>query len=182
MTIIPFLILFPFIVAVLMYCIRVNKVRNAIAYISAVIVMCGTFWLVAQWLLGGAKPVTISYSTALADHAIFAAEIALMCVVTILSFKYKKYWISALCIFRTLMIMYVELYAPVKEDIAKIYVDHLSILLCLIAGIIGALIVIYAVGYMHGYHHHHTGIEDRRYYFFMLLFLFLGAMFGFVLS
>ena len=36
----------------------------------------------------------------------------------------------------------------------RIYIDHLSILMCLIVGIIGSLIVIYAVGYMHGYHHY----------------------------
>ncbi len=53
--------------------------------------------------------------------------------------------------------------------------------MCIIIGIIGGLIIIYAVGYMHGYHHHHTEVEDRR-NFFMLLFIFLGAMFGFVLS
>ncbi len=182
MTVIPFLILFPFIVAVLMYSIRVNKVRNAIAYISAVILMGGVFWLTAQWLLGGAQVITLTYSTALADHAILAAEIVLMVVVTFLCFKYKKYWISILSIVPTLMMVYVDFYGPKQEAMTKIYIDHLSILMCLIVGIIGGLIIIYAVGYMHGYHHHHTGIPDRRYYFFMLLFLFMGAMFGFVLS
>ena len=182
MTVIPFLILFPFIVSVLMYCIRVNKVRNAIAYISAVILMGGVFWLTAQWLMGGAQTITLTYPTELADHAILCAEIVLMCVVTFLCFKYKKYWISILSIVPTLMMVYVEFKAPKLEGMTKIYIDHLSILMCLIVGIIGGLIIIYAVGYMHGYHHHHTSIPDRRYYFFMLLFLFLGAMFGFVLS
>ena len=182
MTVIPFLILFPFIVAVLMFSIRVNKVRNAIAYISAVILMGGVFWLMAQWIMGGSQVIKITYTSGLADHAILAAEIVLMCVVTFLCFKYRKYWISILSIVPTLMVAYTELYAPKKENMVNIYIDHLSILMCLIIGIIGGLIVIYAVGYMHGYHHHHTGVEDRRYYFFMLLFIFLGAMFGFVLS
>ena len=183
MAVIPFLIIFPFIVAVLMFAVRVNKVRNAIAYISAVVLMGGVFFLTGQWLAGGAQVIELTYSTALADHAILAAEIVLMCVVTFLCFKYRKYWISILSIVPTLIMVYVELCAPIREErMSNIYIDHLSILMCLIVGIIGGLIVIYAVGYMHGYHHHHTDIGDRRYYFFMLLFVFLGAMFGFVLS
>ena len=39
MFVVPFLICFPFVVSVLMFCIRVNKIRNAIAYISAVVIM-----------------------------------------------------------------------------------------------------------------------------------------------
>lgn len=39
MPVVPFLICFPFLVSILMYCIRVNKIRNVIAYISAE--LCG---------------------------------------------------------------------------------------------------------------------------------------------
>ena len=107
-----------------------------------------------------------------------------MCVVTFLSFKYKRPWISLLSIVPTLAIMWLELMGPELDEggLAHIRVDHLSILMCIIIGIIGSLIIIYAVGYMHGYQHYHTNIPDRRYYFFMILFIFLGAMFGFVLS
>ena len=182
MNIIPFLILFPFVMAVLMFCIRPNKVRNAIAYIGATVIMGGSFFLMGQWIMGGCKPIQLYYETHYADMAILCAEIILMIVVTFLCFKYKKYWVSILTIVPTCMMAYLELFGPKTAEIAHIYIDHLSILMCLIVGVIGALIVIYAVGYMHGYHHHHTDIEDRRYYFFTLLFLFLGAMFGFVLS
>ena len=181
MPVIPFLILFPFVVAVLMYCIRVNKIRNFIAYISSVIIMAAVGILTVQWALGGAGNIYLYNETHLADTAILVAEAVLMIFVTILCIKYRKYWISLLSIVPTLMMMYVELYGK-KTEISHIHVDHLSILMCLIVGVIGGLIVIYAVGYMHGYHHHHTDIPDRRYYFFMLLFVFLGAMFGFVLS
>lgn len=182
MSVIPFLICFPLIVAVLMFCIRVNKVRNAIAYVSAVIIMVGVAVLTGQWLAQGAKPMELYFQTETVDHIILAAEIVLMVVVTYLCFKYHKYWISLLSIVPTLMIAYLELAGPKMEEINHIYVDHLSILMCLIVGIIGGLIVVYAVGYMHGYAHHHVEYADRRHYFFMLLFLFLGAMFGFVLS
>ena len=98
--VIPFLICFPMIVAVLMFLIRVNKVRNAIAYASAVIIMIGVAVLTAQWLKGGMQPMVLAAGEnsliELADHVILAAEIVLMFVVTFLCFKYRKYWISLL--------------------------------------------------------------------------------------
>lgn len=182
MPIIPFLICFPLLVSVLMFTIRVNKIRNAVAYISAVAIIAGTIVLVVQWALGGCKPIELYVEVELIDRIILGVELFLMCLLTYLCFKYKKYWISLLSIGPTLLIAWLELFGPEREEICHIYVDHLAILMCLIIGVIGCLIVIYAVGYMHGYHHLHTEIEDRRYYFFMLLFIFLGAMFGFVLS
>lgn len=182
MLIIPFLICFPLLVSVLMFTIRVNKIRNAVAYISAVAIIAGTIVLVVQWALGGCKPIELYVEVELIDRIILGVELFLMCLLTYLCFKYKKYWISLLSIGPTLLIAWLELFGPAREEICHIYVDHLAILMCLIIGVIGCLIVIYAVGYMHGYHHLHTEIEDRRYYFFMLLFIFLGAMFGFVLS
>lgn len=182
MPVIPFLILFPFVAAVLMFAVRAQKARSVIASICAVVLMAAVFLLTAQWLQNGTGEMVLYYDTALADHAILCGELILMCVVTFLCFKYRKYWISLLAIIPTLMMAYLELFVPKNEEIAHVYIDHLTILMCLIVGVIGGLIVIYAVGYMQGYHEHHKNLEDRRYYFSMLLFIFLGAMFGFVLS
>lgn len=182
MPIIPFLICFPLLVSVLMFTIRVNKIRNAVAYVSAVAIIAGTIVLVVQWALGDCKPIELYVETELIDRLILGVELFLMCLLTFLCFRYRKYWISLLSIGPTLLIAWLELFGPKRDEVCHIYVDHLAILMCLIIGVIGCLIVIYAVGYMHGYHHLHTEIEDRRYYFFMLLFVFLGAMFGFVLS
>ena len=188
--IVPFLIIFPFLVAFLMLIIPVNpkanRVRNAIAYISAVLIMIGVGILVTQWALGGSQPMYLYANTKLADDMTLVGEFVLMIVVTFLSFKYHRAWVSILSIVPTLAIAYLELWGPKTESMEKmsrVYIDHLSILMCIIIGIIGSLIVIYAVGYMHGYHHYvHSWVTDRRNYFFMVLFIFLGAMFGFVLS
>jgi len=103
--------------------------------------------------------------------------------VTFLSFKHHKYWVSLLSIIPTLLIVWLEKFAPFSTaTVCQIYIDRLSILMAIIIGLIGGLIVVYAVGYMHGYAHHHVEFEDRRNYFFMVLFIFLGAMYGFVLS
>lgn len=182
MPVIPFLICFPLVAAVLMFCIRKNSVRNVIAYISAAAIMCGTITLVVQWIMGGCEAIELYYHVETLDRIILVFELFCMVVITYLCFKYKKYWISIFTIFPTLLVAWLELFGPERATIYHIYVDHLAILMSLIVGIVGCLIVIYAVGYMHGYHHHHTEFEDRRYYFFMLLFIFIGAMFGFVLS
>ena len=182
MWMIPFLICFPFVVSILMYTIRVNKVRNTIAYISAGTIMAVVGAFVVQWISGGCQEMDLYYHTHTIDMIMLGAVWVLMILVTYLSFKYKKKIISLLSIIPTIMITYLELFGPEQAEIAHIHVDRLAVLMCVIIGIIGSLIVIYSVGYMHGYHHHHTEFKDRRYYFFALLFVFLGAMFGFVLS
>ena len=182
MWMIPFLICFPFVVSVLMFTIRKNKVRNMVAYLSAGTIMIVTAVFVIQWLLAGSPVMELYYHTHTIDLLMLGAVWLLMFVVTYLSFKYRKRLVSLLSIIPTLMITYFELMGPEMAEIAHIRVDRLSVLMCIIIGLIGSLIVIYSVGYMHGYHHLHTEFEDRRYYFFMLLFIFLGSMFGFVLS
>ena len=179
---IPFLIMFPFVVSILMFTIRVNKVRNTIAYASAGVIIAATAAMVVQWLAGGCQNMNLYYETHLIDRAMLGVVVLLMCLVTFLCFKYKRRLISLLSIIPTLMIVKLELNGPELSSIAHIHIDRLSVLMCVIIGLIGSLIVIYSVGYMHGYHHYHTEFEDRRYYFFMLLFVFLGSMFGFVLS
>ena len=50
---IPFLIMFPFLVSILMFTIRVNKVRNTIAYVSAGINISATADMGVEWEAGG---------------------------------------------------------------------------------------------------------------------------------
>ena len=79
------------------------------------------------------------------------------------------------------MVLYTEFTADVKEG-PHMMVDWLTILMCIIIAFIGGFICIYTVGYMKGYHNHHKEVKDRQPFFFSMLFLFLAAMFGLVLS
>ncbi len=182
MSVIPFLIVFPFLVGAVLFCIRKNRVRRAFAYCCSVIIIGAVFVLLAQWLAAGAQVMTFYYDTHLADRVILCGEVLLMLLVIVQTIRYRKYWIMLLSIIPTGMMVYLELKGPAVSEVGKIYVDHLSVLMALIIGIIGGLIVIYGAGYMHGYHQHHKEVRDRRYYFFMIIFCFLGAMFGFVFS
>ncbi len=177
-----FLILFPLCCAPVMYFIKNNKLRAYVTYGAAAVIAAATIALTVLWAINGAVPVLLYKETELADHAILIAELLLMVLVTYLCFKHKKYWISILSIVPTLLIARQELSGPKPMTLCHIYLDHLSILMCLIIGIVGSLIVVYAVGYMYGYHEHRKDVVDNRRYFFLLLFIFLGAMFGFVLS
>lgn len=182
MWMIPFLICFPLVVAALMFAIRNEKIRGIVAYIGAGTIMAVTGIFAVQWFAQGAPTKEFYYHTHTIDMIMLGGVWLLMFVITYLSFKYKKHIISLLSIVPTLLITYMELFGPEMAEIAHIRVDRLSMLMCIIIGVIGSLIVIYSVGYMHGYHRLHTEYEDRSHYFFMLLFIFLGAMFGFVLS
>ena len=72
------------------------------------------------------------------------------------------------------------------EVAPTLYIDHLSIIMCLIISIIGSLICVYAIRYMkdHEEHRMHLGelkeTKQPRFFFFMLIFL--GAMNGLVFS
>ncbi len=182
MAVIPFLIIFPFLVGAVLFCIRKNRVRRGVAYCCSAVIIGAVFVLLAQWIRAGAGVMTFYYDTHLADMAILCGEILLMLLVMVQCIRYRKYWIMLLSIIPTCMMVYLEIYGPSVTEVGKIYVDHLSILMALIIGVIGGLIVVYGAGYMHGYHQHHKEVEDRRYYFFMVIFCFLGAMFGFVFS
>ena len=182
MNLIPFLISFPFVAAIFMYFIRNNKIRNRVAYVSVGVIMLATLWLLVDFLSYGGQATVILVENELVDAVILIAEIDLMLLVTYLCFKYKKLWISLLSIVQTLLIIWLEKCGPAFEETPQLLVDRLSVLMIVIVAFIGGMITVYATGYMHGYHHYHREFPDRRYYFFSLIFVFLGAMFGLVLS
>ena len=182
MFVIPFLICAPFLMGAILYLIRDSKTRRGLSYVFASIVMAAVFLFFGQWVLEGSKVMVMYQSAHLADRAVLIAEIALMLLVVVKCFIHKKYWVSLLSVIPTGMMVYLELWGPKTSLTGHIFVDHLSMLMCLIIGVIGSMIIIFAAGYMHGYHKHFHDVPDRRRYFSMLLFVFLGAMFGFVLS
>ncbi len=181
-----FLIVFPMICSLFMFLIRNNRVRGYLTYLCTAVIVAAVGILTVQWFDHGAVPITF-YSFGMeimetVNHVILGAELVLMVFVTVLCFKYHKFWISLLSIVPTLMIAWLELRGPEREVLDVIKLDHLSILMCVIIGVIGCLIIVYAVGYMGGYHHHRSDVKDRGNFFFAILFLFIGAMFGFVMS
>ena len=143
--VVPFLIIFPLVIAFLMFVVRADKVRSVIAYVGAVLIMAGVGYLTWMWIAGGSKMMTLYVDTEIADYAILGAEILLMFVVVFLSFKYRKYWISLLSIIPTAGMVWLEFSGVKLNEIAHIRIDHLSVLMCIIVGVIGGLIVLAAM-------------------------------------
>ena len=52
----------------------------------------------------------------------------------------------------------------------------------LIAGVIGSLIAVFSLGYMEAFQKEHRDVRDRREFFFFVLFVFVSARFGLVVS
>ncbi len=97
--------------------------------------------------------------------------------------KFKRYSIGALGLFQFLIISAFEYHMGDKIYVSwDFIIDNFALIIILIAGIIGGLIAVYSLGYMAQYHRKHVGIEDNRGFFFFVVFLFLSAMFGLVMS
>ncbi len=178
---IPFLIGIPAVLAVVFQIVRNEKIRGYIVYAGAGAIMAMTVVFIADWIGGGAKTWMFYPRTETIDHLMTAGDIFLMCLIVWLSVRYKRVLPMILSILQTVLVLYVEFTAEVTEG-PHMMVDWLTILMCIIIAFIGGFICIYTVGYMKGYHQHHNDVKDRQPFFFSMLFLFLAAMFGLVLS
>ncbi len=175
------LILFPFLIAAIMHFLRKRNARRVVAYTGCGIVIASVIAFAVQFFTSGAQGIFTLKSTPIIDKAMLIVEILLMLLIVFLSFKHKKYYVSLLSISQTALIVWLEICHPSQEKF-HLLTDKLSVIMCLVIGIVGCLICIYAIGYMRKYHHHHTEYKDRRTFFFPMLFVFIGAMFGLVLS
>lgn len=175
------MILFPFVVAAILHFLKTRNARRIVAYGGCGIIIATTLFYAVRFLAGGAQSVQLLKSTPVIDKAMLIIEVFLMILIVFLSFKHKKYYVSLLSIAQTALIAWLEITHP-SEAKFHLLTDKLTVIMCLMIGIIGCLICIYAIGYMRRYHHHHTEYKDRRTFFFPMLFVFIGAMFGLVLS
>ena len=117
------------------------------------------------------------------DVCMLIVEIGLAAYIILTGFKEKKYLLSLFSFVQIVMIVWFELSEKREIEVQNyIVLDKLSGIMMLIVGIIGSLICIYAVGYMKSYHIHHKEVKERKSFFFAVVFVFLSAMFGLVLS
>lgn len=178
---IPLMLGIPVLLAVLFQFIRNEKIRGYLVYAGSGLIMLTTVIFIGRWIAGGAQTWMLYQETALIDHLMSAGDIFLMCLIIYLSIKHGKVLPVILSVIQTALVLYTEFTAEVIEG-PHMMVDWLTILMCVIIAFIGGFICIYTVGYMKGYHQHHKEVKDRQPFFFSMLFLFLAAMFGLVLS
>ena len=175
-----FMMVFPFIAAVLLLLIRNDRARALITEVSAAVIILSSL-VVAYNHLG--NPGVFELESELIDGLMFIVELALGLAVIYLGVKHKKYAASVLGAVQIIMSLFFEFCLAGNVSVTHtMYIDDLSVIMVLIIGIIGSLITVYAVGYMRDFQEHHRNEKDRRPWFFFLMFVFLSAMFGIVLS
>ena len=184
MEIIPALIGWPALAAVVIPLLKNRRARGVAVYTAAAGMMALALALLGAWMADGKQTVVLapeSVYTEYIDLAMLAGEFLLMGLIVALSIRHRKYPVILLSAGQTLLVAWSEIFHPVQKS-THLRVDGLAMLLCIIAAFVGGFICIYAVGYMKAYHEHHKEYKDRSGFFFSMLFLFLAAMFGLVLS
>ncbi len=175
------LVLFPLISAILIAVVRNNTARDLIVRLCAV----GTAGLtLAVVFLYFNQGISFQYEQKeMIDNIITLIEIAVAIFIIIVGMKNKKYIAVLFSVLQTPLILWFEFTQKKSIEIQTgIIFDKLSAIMVLIIGIVGSLICIYAIGYMKWYHYHHKDYPVRKNFFLSILFIFLSAMFGLVLS
>lgn len=186
MAFIVFLILFPFLTAAVLAFTKNNTARKGVVYAGSGAIILASLAFAAAYFTGflgdELEYLQTSKLVHIIDYTMLAVELFLTVLITVLGVKHKKYHAVLFSLIGTITIAWAELSGTTESALNHIYCDKLTIVMCLIIGIVGSLICIYAVGYMTDYHEHHKEFKDRRTFFFPMLFVFLGAMFGLVTS
>ncbi|HJJ45990.1 MAG TPA: proton-conducting transporter membrane subunit [Methanocorpusculum sp.] len=175
------LLLVPLAAAVLLAVFKQHVIRSIIVTAASVVLIVSSIYLaVTAWSCGISVAVT---SIPWIWMVLFIAELVIAAVIIGLSIKYKKPLALVLGLIQLGLLIGLEVSGIVSAGSEITFtLNNLSLIMVLIIGIIGSLICVYALGYMKDYAAHNPDIKDRRRYFFVVLFLFLTAMFGIVLS
>ena len=177
------LVLLPFVSALLLALCGSDRMRRLIVYGSAGVLMISAVAFAVCFFSGENLQLRFLQSGGIIDHTILALEAGFAVLITVLSIKYRRYYVAVLSIVQTVLTFVYELggYKPAVQPY-NLFADQLTVIMVLIIAVVGTLITVYAVGYMRDYHNHHKEYADRRRFFFAMLYVFLGAMFGLVLS
>lgn len=177
------LLLVPLFAAILLAVFNRDAIRSSIVSAASAVIIAASLCL-AYLTWASPIPIVIALENAkLISVGLFVVELVVALAIIALSLKYRRGLPLVLGAIQLALLCVLEfVYAESVVVSTTFVVNNLSAIMVLIIGIIGTLICVYALGYMKDYHHHHTEVPERKPYFFALLFVFLTAMFGIVLS
>lgn len=175
------LLITPLFAAILLAVLNGDRFRSGIVGAASVVIIVTSLYL--AWAAGKDTIVIALEHAKLISVGLFVVELVVAIVIVGLSITYRKRLPLLLGVVQLVLLIVLEIMYAESVSVATMFVvDQLSAIMVLIIGIIGTLICVYALGYMKDYHHHHPEVGERKPYFFALLFIFLTAMFGIVLS
>ncbi len=187
MGVIWFLIVVPLVTAALCLASRDERIRSVVVCAGAGVTAIGSVVLAAQHL--GGRATYYVFSSAVLTVIMFLVELALCAYVMWRALTARKYAVFALACVQALLCCVLEFGTAGRVAVRRaVYVDSLSSIMVLIIGIIGAGIIVYAIGYMHDFQRHQEELArrgepyatDRQPFFFAVMFAFLSGMFGIV--
>ena len=182
-SLIVFLVVFPLVVGGLLLGVRNGKLRNVIVVLASLVVAGAS--VVTAVTFGNGNAIFFGLPNGLTlGQGLLAAEIAIGLFVMVVSIQHRRILAPILVLSQVAISVYLELSGKMPElDPGRLFwFDRLAMVMVLIIGIVGTLICIHSLGYMRDYHRSSPLIKGRRTVFFCLLFVFLGAMFGLVVS
>ncbi|MEE0291196.1 MAG: proton-conducting transporter membrane subunit [Dialister sp.] len=169
----------PLVTALVLLVNRNPAVRNTLVRVSALLMAALS---VAVGVMYFGHPFKIGVDSPLVRLVMMAVDGLAALTVLYFCVKYKRYLTALLGLAQFFLIVAFEFHAgSYARSVWDFNIDNLSIIMILIAGIIGGLIAVYSLGYMAVYHRKHVDVKDRRSFFFFVVFLFLSAMFGLVM-
>ena len=181
MELLLFLILFPLVIALLMYALPEHALKHLLVRIGALVIGVASVYLVATSFAQGA--VFSTFASEPTGQIMFVIEMLMALFILYMGVRYKNYLTVVLILVQSAMMVFFEsTYAEHLTAIHNLFVDDFTLIMTLIIGIIGSLICVYSIRYMQVFHEHHPEVADRRRMFFFVLFAFLSAMFGLIFS
>lgn len=175
------LILVPLSAALALLVLGLTPLRKPMVIVAAIAIGLGSLDLMLGMRDGQTIRIALNETPFLSAFGWIGLAVGIFLFV--LSVRSRQWITSALVATQTALSSWAEKLAHHIERVEfPIVVDHLAMVMALVAGVIGGLICIHALGYMKDWQHHHGHGKDRRNQFFFVLFLFLGAMFGLVFA
>jgi ech hydrogenase subunit A len=173
------LIALPFAAAALLLVVGGARLRAVVVAVAAAAMIAGALLAVASF--GGDDVFFGLPGARLPGAALLAAEAALALFIIGVSLRRRRLLAPALALVQLGAMLWLELAGHAEIEPDRLFrVDRLALVLVVIAGVVGPLICVHALGYMRDYHRHYPRIAGRPPVFFFLLFLFLSAMVGLV--
>lgn len=177
-------ILLPVVSAILCFIVKKAPVRNFIIVVSTLIMFAVAGEFINLLIKAGGKISIDMENTIPLDFGWIIKFLDLVLIVYFIytGFKLKKMLIAVLATLQLIPMVLFEVFGSVKEPATAFVIDYLSLVMIMLVSIIGPIVAVFAMGYMKE-HEHHQGLKvSRQPRFFMIIFVFLGAMNGLVMT
>lgn len=181
MTLPLYLVFLPVICGIVIASIKYFNIRKYFVFASSLLLAILAIICVVQY--AGKLPARISFDAEWPQYLMLGLELAMAALVGFLAIRYKNWLALILATAQAVLAIFFEIvYGNSVKIASDILIDQMTVIMILIVGIVGGLIGVFATGYMKTYQAENPDVPDRRRYFFLVIFVFMAAMFGLVLS